>query len=52
MIFETFERTTVAASECSLVWHTADSCQWGDWRMETTFSACVHAKGHHFEHLL
>jgi len=27
MTFETFEKQTAAASECSLVWHTADSCQ-------------------------
>jgi len=30
MIFETFERRTAAVSECDL-WHTADSCQWGEW---------------------
>jgi len=36
---ETFERTTTAAaSEFGLVWRrrSADSCQRGDWRMETT----------------
>jgi len=26
MISETSERTTAAASECGLIWHTADSC--------------------------
>jgi len=36
MIFETFESPTAAASECGLVWRTADSCQWGDWQMEMT----------------
>jgi len=36
MTFETLERPTAAASECGLVWHTADSCQWGDQWMETS----------------
>jgi len=40
MISETFETTTAAASECGLVWRTADSCQWGDWRMETSLGLC------------
>jgi len=37
MTFETFERPNAAASECGLVWRTADSCHWGNWRMESTF---------------
>ena len=34
LIRETFERTTEATSVSGLVWHTADCCWWGDWRME------------------
>jgi len=52
MIFETSERPAAAASECGLVWYTADSCRWGDWRMERHLWACVHKMGRHFEHLL
>jgi len=36
MTSETFERPTAAAFECTFVCNTADSCRWGDWRMETT----------------
>jgi len=52
MTVETFERPTAAASECSLVWCTADSCWWGDWRMETTSPGLYPWNGRHFEHLL
>jgi len=30
MIFQTFKKTTAAASECGLVCYTADSCHWGN----------------------
>ena len=33
MISERFKITTAAASECGLVWHTAHSYRWGDWRV-------------------
>jgi len=36
MISKTSEKTTNAASDCSLVWRTADCCRRGDWRMEMT----------------
>jgi len=36
LTFETFEKQTAAVSECGLIWHTADSCQRGNWWMETT----------------
>jgi len=48
MIFETFEKKTAAASECGLVWHTADCCRWGDWQMETTYPGLWPCKGTSF----
>ena len=50
LIRETFERTTEAMSDWGLVWHTADCCWWGSWRMEMEIWACVHVKGQYFEH--
>jgi len=43
--FETIERLTTAASRCSLVWCTEGSCQWGDWRMESTSPGLCPCKG-------
>jgi len=52
LIIETFERTPAAVCECDLVWHTADSCWWGDWWMEMMITSLCPWKGMPFWTLL
>jgi len=50
MTFESFERPTVAASECGQVCCTTVDEAIDDWRWHLW--ACVQRMGCHFEHLL
>ena len=36
---------TEATSDWDLVWHTADRCQWGDWRWEMLFPGLCPCRG-------